>query len=155
MIPAQRQPGKFEEVPQDCSERLCLLLDDRFLVDMIGGALFRLQKRMPYNIAAELALTGRFETAAFFHGHGVVNRLAAEGQALNAALELAGEITVNGPTAVWATHEIMFQAQLNAWDEPTAWDRQMPIADTALNSQDAREGLTAFAEKRKPVWTGR
>jgi enoyl-CoA hydratase len=124
----------------------------RHNVVAIGGALFRLQKRIPYNLAMELALTGSFKAAPFFHEHGVVNRLAEEGEALHMAHKLADEILANGPSAVWATREIIFRS--NFWDENVAWQEQMTVAQSALDSQDAREGLRAFAEKRKPIWKG-
>ncbi|MBR1146191.1 crotonase/enoyl-CoA hydratase family protein [Bradyrhizobium sp. AUGA SZCCT0431] len=125
----------------------------RYNVVAVGGALFRLQKRMPYNLVTELAMTGRFEEAGFFHRHGVVNRLTDPERALDGAIELANEILDNGPTAVWATKEIIFQS--NFWNEPVGWDEQLAIAAPAVRSADSKEGLKAFAEKRKPRWEGR
>jgi enoyl-CoA hydratase len=125
----------------------------RHNVVAVGGALFRLQKRMPYNLVTELAFTGRFHNAAYFHKYGVVNKLTESGQALAGAIELANEVLPNGPTAVWATKEIIFQS--NFWNEPMGWAQQMAIAAPAIASADAKEGLQAFREKRKPQWQGR
>jgi enoyl-CoA hydratase len=125
----------------------------RHNVVAIGGGLFRLPRRIPYHLAMELALSGELKGPEFFERWGLVNRLVAPGEALAAALAIADKLMVNGPTALAATKEIIYQG-IN-WTEEEAWERQMPIALQAINSEDRKEGLQAFVEKRKPVWTGR
>jgi len=125
----------------------------RHNVVAVGGGLFRLPKRIPYHIAMELALTGQFKTAEFFERIGLVNRLVEPGQALESAVAFANELLVNGPTALAASKEIIFQSA--NWTDEDGWERQSPIAASALNSEDRVEGLKAFAEKRKPSWKGR
>ena len=117
-----------------------------------GGALLRLPQRMPYGLAMELALTGDPITAERGAELGVVNRLADPGGAVDVALELAAAITVNGPLALAATKEVMRSAR--DWSEAEFWERQEPIRGRVFGSNDAREGATAFAEKREPRWTG-
>ena len=118
-----------------------------------AGALFRLPRRIPYHLAMELALTGDPIDAERAHQLGLVNRLAEPGGALDAALELAGDIVKNGPLALIASKEIVQGSR--DWTEEESWEKQGPIAGPVMGSEDAREGATAFAEKRDPVWKGR
>ena len=116
----------------------------------VGGALFRLPWRMPYHLAMELALTGEFRDAEFFHHHGIVNRLSAPGAALDAAVELGESLLQNAPLALAASKEIMRRSC--DWTDEQAWREQLPLTRRAFDSEDRKEGLRAFAEKRNPVW---
>jgi enoyl-CoA hydratase len=118
-----------------------------------GGALIRLPKRIPYHLAMELALTGDMIGAERAHAIGIVNRLAEPGGAIDAARELAAAIVANGPLAIAASKQILSAAM--DWTEAEAWERQGAIAGPISASEDAREGATAFAEKRPPVWRAR
>ncbi|KUI28801.1 enoyl-CoA hydratase [Mycobacterium sp. GA-2829] len=117
-----------------------------------GGGLLRLPQRIPYAIAMELALTGDNLTAERAHELGLVNVLAEPGGALDAALELAGRITANGPLAVAATKRIIVESR--GWSPEEQFAEQMKILMPVFASKDAREGAVAFAEKRPPQWTG-
>jgi enoyl-CoA hydratase len=118
-----------------------------------GGALLRLPRRIPYHVAMELALTGEPMLAERAAELGLVNRLAPPGAALQTALALAEDVAAGAPLALVASKQIL-QEQ---WDWPTdeAFVRQAKITEPVFNSEDAREGATAFAEKRAPVWRGR
>jgi enoyl-CoA hydratase len=118
-----------------------------------GGALLRLPRRMPYGLAMELALTGDNITADRAHELGVVNRLADEGGAVDVAIELAEKIAKNGPLAVSATKQVL--EQQFGWTEEEFWAKQGEITGPVFGSEDAREGATAFSEKREPVWKGK
>lgn len=118
-----------------------------------GGGLLRLPQRIPYHVAMELALTGDPILAERAHELGLVNRLTEPGETLSAALELAETIAANAPLAVAASKRIVVEAP--AWDPNEAWVKQGEISGPVFVSEDAREGATAFAEKRDPVWQGR
>ncbi len=124
----------------------------RGLVAAAGG-LLRLPHRIPYHLAMELALTGDPIGAERAEALGIVSRLTGPGEALAGAQELAARIAANGPLALAATKRIV--AESGDWHEAEAWQRQAEIVQPVFESADAREGATAFAEKREPVWRGR
>jgi len=118
-----------------------------------GGAALLLPRRVPFAIALELLLTGEPFGAERAAEVGLVNRLTDEGGALDGALELAATIAANGPLAVAATKRI---ARSSAdWTVDEGWAQQAEIIQPVFSSEDAKEGATAFAEKRAPVWQGR
>ena len=118
-----------------------------------GGALLRLPQRMPYHAVMELALTGDPLPAERFHELGLVNRIAPPGGAVDAALELAEAIGQNGPLALGAAKQIL-QEQFD-WSSEEMWERQGAIAGPVMGSEDAKEGASAFKEKREPRRKGR
>jgi len=124
----------------------------RGLVAAAGG-LFRLGRRIPLNLALECALTGDPIDAESAHRHGLVNELCEPGEALHAALRLAGRIAVNAPLAVRESRRIVLECTGASDDE--AWRRSDASAALAFASDDVREGVAAFLEKREPVWSGR
>jgi enoyl-CoA hydratase len=118
-----------------------------------GGGLLRLPRVLPRNVAMELALTGEPILAERAHELGMVNRLVEPGEALEAALELAAAIARNGPLALTASKRILNESP--DWPDAEFFKRQGEITEPVMTSEDAREGATAFAEKRDPVWRGR
>jgi enoyl-CoA hydratase len=121
----------------------------RSLVANAGGIL-HLPRRIPFYAASEIALTGGFIPATRVHQWGLVNRLTAPGQALEAAMDLASEVAANAPLAVRATKEL-----LHLQFDDALWDRQDLIANPIFDSEDAREGARAFLERRTPQWRDR
>jgi enoyl-CoA hydratase len=118
----------------------------------VGGALLRLPQRIPRQLAMELIFTGDFLDAGRAHQAGLVNDLTPTGSALDGAMRLARRIAGNGPLALKASKEIMLRAPTWAPDE--AYDAQMDVARIAFESEDAKEGARAFAERRQPIWRG-
>jgi enoyl-CoA hydratase len=118
-----------------------------------GGGLLRLPRVLPRNIAMELALTGDPIEAERGYELGLVNRLAEPGHALEAAFQLADQIVPNAPLALAASKRVLVESV--DWPDSEFFQRQSEIVGPVMTSEDAREGSTAFAEKRPPVWTGR
>ena len=118
-----------------------------------GGGLFRLPRKLPINLAMELALTGEPIDAARAYHHGLVNILTEPGEALGAALGLAGRIEANAPVAVRASRRVLLASM--AGDEPTGWALSSQAMAEAMGSDDMREGLEAFIQKRQAQWSGR
>ncbi len=118
-----------------------------------AGGVLRLTQRLPRNIAMELALTGDPMPATRLADLGLVNVLAEPGTVLDAALELAGRIAVNAPLSIEVSKEIV--AASPDWSLAEGFDRQTELASRAIMSDDAGEGVRAFAEKRDPVWQGK
>jgi enoyl-CoA hydratase len=118
-----------------------------------GGALLRLPRRMPYHVVMELALTGDPFPAERFRELGLVNRLVTPGSAVDEALVLAAALAKNGPLALVAAKRIL-QEQFD-WSSAEMWAKQGEISGPVMTSEDAKEGASAFKEKREPVWKGR
>lgn len=116
-----------------------------------GGGLLRLPRQMPHRIAMELALTGDMIDADRALSLGLINRVVPRGDSLTACLELGQRIAANGPLAVAASKQVIQKSRL--WDETQMWDEQEALTQHVLESNDAREGAAAFAEKRAPRWT--
>ncbi|GAA1912746.1 hypothetical protein GCM10009837_41750 [Streptomyces durmitorensis] len=119
-----------------------------------AGGLVRLPRAVPQKLAAEMILTGRRLTAAEALHHGLVNRLVEAGSALEGARALAGEVLGGSPTSVRASLQIMAETQGIA-DTVDAVTHPSPALDELLVSEDSVEGITAFAQKRKPNWLNR
>jgi enoyl-CoA hydratase len=118
-----------------------------------GGAALQLPRRIPFAVALEMLLTGEPLDAPRAAQLGLVNRVTAEGGALDGALALAATIAANGPLAVAATKQI---ARSSAdWTLEQGWTEQDRLVQPVFGSEDAREGAAAFAERRPPVWKGR
>jgi enoyl-CoA hydratase len=118
-----------------------------------SGGMLRLPKRIPHHIAMEMVLTGTMMPAARACQYGLVNRLTEPGQALEGALALARVIAGNGPLAVRTAKQVLTESK--DWRQEDMFDLQRPRIAPIFASADAKEGSTAFAEKRPPVWQGK
>ncbi len=116
-----------------------------------GGSHIRLPRQIPWAMAMEMLLAARQIDARRAYEIGLVNQVVPLEQLMPAALELAETVCRNGPLAVRTAKEI---AVRSLGLEP-GFVLEATLATRVLNSEDAKEGPRAFAEKRKPRFTGR
>jgi len=119
----------------------------------LGGSAVRLPRQIPYTVAADLLLTGRHITAAEALSVGLIGHVVPDGQALEAALEIAAVIAANGPVAVRAILRVIRETEGMAENE--AFTLESKVGMAVFASEDAKEGPRAFAEKRQPRFRDR
>lgn len=121
----------------------------------LGGGAQRLAKQLPGAIAMGLLLTGRRMEAAEAHRWGLVTEIAAAGESLIVARRWAAEILKCAPLCVRYTKELALEA-VEGTELPTEIGRRSrEISKRLFESEDTREGIQAFLDKRKPVWRAR
>ena len=118
-----------------------------------AGGLFRLPRAIGRAVAMEAILTGEPFSAQRAYELGMVNKLVEPNTALDAALDLAMRVCKAAPLAVWASRKIVLASETES--DQTLIDMTNKEFGAVLASEDTKEGLTAFIEKRPPNWQGK
>ncbi len=118
-----------------------------------AGGLFRLPQAIGRAAAMEAILTGEPIPAPRAYDLGLISRLVEPGEATNEALRLAEQITASAPLAVWASRKVVLAS---AYDDEDSLKHLTDVEFMkVMQSEDTKEGLTAFIEKRAPNWQAR
>lgn len=118
-----------------------------------AGGLFRLPRAIGKSVAMEVILTGDPLTAQRAYELGLVNRVTTPADTVSVALDLARKVAEAAPLAVWASRRVVLASAYE--DDETLQKMSNSEIAAVMNSEDTKEGLTAFIEKRAPQWKGR
>ena len=119
----------------------------------LGGGLIQICRKLPYSVAMKVILTGDRLSAEEALRYGLISEVAPEGGALDAARKLAKRIMRCSPVALSATRQM---ARLALSGMPTAEIEKIEenVRAKVMASDDFKEGMAAFLDRREPVWTG-
>ena len=125
---------------------------------LADAATIKLPKRIPYHVAMDLLLTGRWMDCAEAHKWGLVNEVFDDADGLYMRAWALARLLESGPPLVFAAiKEVAREAEATKFQDilNKVTKMQLPAVDKLYNSEDGLEGFRAFAEKRDPVWRGR
>jgi crotonobetainyl-CoA hydratase len=115
----------------------------------------KLPRRVPYHVAVEFLLTGRWMDAAEAKHWGLANHVVPKGEGMKKAREIAAQLAAGPPLLFPAIKQLIRHSETLSEHEAFALHDSLDAVQKVVRSDDLKEGTRAFTEKRKPNWTGR
>lgn len=115
----------------------------------------KLRRRIPYHVAVEFLMTGRWMDVAEAKHWGLVNHIVPKGSALAKAREIAQQLAAGPPLLFPAIKQLLRHSEMVSENEAFRLYDSLDLVQQVARSEDLKEGTRAFSEKRAPRWTGR
>jgi crotonobetainyl-CoA hydratase len=115
----------------------------------------KLRRRIPYHVAVEFLLTGRWMDAVEAKHWGLANHVVPQGQAMAKAREIAQSLVAGPPLLFPAIKQLLRHTEMVPEHEAFELHDSLDAVQRVIRSDDLKEGTRAFSEKRKPRWSGR
>ncbi|MEA3181189.1 MAG: crotonobetainyl-CoA hydratase [Gammaproteobacteria bacterium] len=122
---------------------------------LADAATIKLRRRIPYHVAVEFLMTGRWMDAAEAKHWGMANHVVPKGQSLTKAREIAKQLADGPPLLYPAIKQLLQHTEMVPQNEAFELHDSLGAVQKVLRSEDLKEGARAFTEKRKPVWKGK
>src|SRR6202163_3506981 len=122
---------------------------------LADAATIKLRRRIPYHVAVEFLMTGRWMDASEAKHWGIANHVVPKGQSLAKAREIARQLADGPPLLFPAIKQLLRHTEMLPEHEAFELHDSLDLVQRVVRSEDLKEGTRAFAEKRKPRWTGR
>ena len=115
----------------------------------------KLRRRIPYHVAVEFLMTGRWMDAAEAKHWGLANHVVPKGQSLAKAREIAQQLAAGPPLLFPAIKQLLRHTEMVAEHAAFELHDSLDAVQKVIRSEDLKEGTRAFSEKRPPVWKGK
>jgi crotonobetainyl-CoA hydratase len=122
---------------------------------LADAATIKLRRRIPYHVAVEFLMTGRWMDAAEAKHWGMANHVVPKGQALAKAREIAKQLADGPPLLYPAIKQLLRHTEMVPEHEAFELHDSLNAVQKVVRSEDLKEGARAFSQKRKPVWKGK
>jgi len=115
----------------------------------------KLRRRIPYHVAVEFLMTGRWMDAAEAKHWGLANHVVPKGEGMKKAREIAAQLSAGPPLLFPAIKQLLRHTEMIPEHEAFELHDALDAVQRVIRSDDLKEGARAFSEKRNPRWSGR